>query len=386
MAVTYEVIQDTVLSGTASIGIGANAEITIRDADTAALVTLFQDRLGAGGETNPFNADANGQFRVYTLPKRLQISIEFELVTRVWEDFRLGPKTPKLASGDAGKSLLVNSDEDGYSLVGITDLIANLGFTVTLDSPDAGDITVAIKQADNSTDPDSDNPIAIGFPGQLAALLATAADSIKLDSTDDFGLDDRAANTELFLFLYAIDRNGTLEWGVGPRADFTRATADFTAVEGEAVNRDHVFCTAAITANDPCRVVGYFKATYDTSAQDWSAVTSESDVVGPVPGPHPRSEARAWIKFDGTGTIAIDASHNVLSITDNGTGDYTITWDTDFASAEYCATVGLTLTGGGNAEWAELGTFAAGSLQVTTKTTAAQVDATIVCLSAFGDQ
>ena len=116
MAKTYEVIQDTVLSGTSSIGIGANAEITIRDADTAALVTLFQDRLGAGGETNPFNADASGQFRVYTLPKRLQISIEFESVTRVWENFRLGPKTPKLASGDATKILKVSTDEDGYDL------------------------------------------------------------------------------------------------------------------------------------------------------------------------------------------------------------------------------------------------------------------------------
>lgn len=34
--------------------------------------------------------------------------------------------------------------------------------------------------------------------------------------------------------------------------------------------------------------------------------------------------ARAWVNFDGTGTVAIRASYNVSSITDNGTGDYNI--------------------------------------------------------------
>jgi hypothetical protein len=33
---------------------------------------------------------------------------------------------------------------------------------------------------------------------------------------------------------------------------------------------------------------------------------------------------RAWVNFNGTGTVAIRASFNVSSITDNGTGEYTI--------------------------------------------------------------
>ena len=47
---------------------------------------------------------------------------------------------------------------------------------------------------------------------------------------------------------------------------------------------------------------------------------------------------KAWISFNGSGTIAIRDSFNVASITDNDIGDYTITWDTDFADANYCAT------------------------------------------------
>ncbi|KKL11681.1 hypothetical protein LCGC14_2543340 [marine sediment metagenome] len=90
MTVTYEVIQDTVLTGTSSIGIGASAAVTIRDAESGALVSLFEDRLGASGESNPFNADSSGQFRVYALPGRLQITVVFNAVTRIWEDYRLG--------------------------------------------------------------------------------------------------------------------------------------------------------------------------------------------------------------------------------------------------------------------------------------------------------
>ena len=46
--------------------------------------------------------------------------------------------------------------------------------------------------------------------------------------------------------------------------------------------------------------------------------------------------AKAWVNFNGTGTVGIRDSHNVSSVTDNGTGDYTINWDVDMASANYC--------------------------------------------------
>jgi hypothetical protein len=45
--------------------------------------------------------------------------------------------------------------------------------------------------------------------------------------------------------------------------------------------------------------------------------------------------AKAWVNFNGTGTVAIRASLNVSSITDNGTGDYTVNFTTAFADANY---------------------------------------------------
>lgn len=48
---------------------------------------------------------------------------------------------------------------------------------------------------------------------------------------------------------------------------------------------------------------------------------------------------RAWVNFNGTGTVAIRASFNVSSITDNGTGDYTVNFTTALPDANYAANV-----------------------------------------------
>ena len=45
--------------------------------------------------------------------------------------------------------------------------------------------------------------------------------------------------------------------------------------------------------------------------------------------------AKAWAAFDGSGTVEIDDSNNIASITDNGTGDYTLTITNDMANANY---------------------------------------------------
>ena len=56
-------------------------------------------------------------------------------------------------------------------------------------------------------------------------------------------------------------------------------------------------------------------------------------------GSAPVYAARAWVNFNGTGTVAIRASGNVSSITDNGTGDYTVNFATALPDADYAAMV-----------------------------------------------
>ena len=44
---------------------------------------------------------------------------------------------------------------------------------------------------------------------------------------------------------------------------------------------------------------------------------------------------KAWVNFNGTGTVAIRAAFNVSSITDNGTADYTVNFTTAMVDANY---------------------------------------------------
>ena len=52
-------------------------------------------------------------------------------------------------------------------------------------------------------------------------------------------------------------------------------------------------------------------------------------------GSAPVYACRAWVNFNGTGTVAIRESGNVSSITDNGTGNYTVNFTTAMPDANY---------------------------------------------------
>ena len=57
---------------------------------------------------------------------------------------------------------------------------------------------------------------------------------------------------------------------------------------------------------------------------------------------------RAWVNFNGTGTVAIRASGNVSSITDNGTGDYTVNFSTAMPDANYSSVASCSPSAGPN--------------------------------------
>jgi hypothetical protein len=91
-------------------------------------------------------------------------------------------------------------------------------------------------------------------------------------------------------------------------------------------------------------------------------------------------KVKAWVVFVGTGTIAISDGVNIAGITDNGTGDYTVTWDTDFASANYCVIASSDTAGP-----VRLTTLASDSVRIKTVDSAANAtDAAVVCVAALG--
>jgi hypothetical protein len=55
--------------------------------------------------------------------------------------------------------------------------------------------------------------------------------------------------------------------------------------------------------------------------------------------------AKAWVNFNGTGTVAIRASFNVSSVGDNGNGDYRVNFTTAMPDADYAAVATSSNTG-----------------------------------------
>jgi hypothetical protein len=91
---------------------------------------------------------------------------------------------------------------------------------------------------------------------------------------------------------------------------------------------------------------------------------------------------RAWVNFNGTGTVAIRQSGNVSSITDNGTGDYTVNFSTSMPDSNY-SVVALGNTGSNNGYMTLIST-ASGNCNITTRTSAAVgPDGTIICAAVF---
>lgn len=151
----------------------------------------------------------------------------------------------------------------------------------------------------------------------------------------------------------ALNLSGSATVGISMRSEIAKAAYDRllnvsankligAATAGAAVEID---CTAAGRAILDDADATAQRATLGLAAGAVAAEASQAEMESPTGSTqlvtprrlnnHPGT-AKGWIYFNGTGTIAINASHNVTSITDNGSGDYTVTWDTDFSSANYC--------------------------------------------------
>ena len=75
-----------------------------------------------------------------------------------------------------------------------------------------------------------------------------------------------------------------------------------------------------------------------------------------------QGSSKAWVNFNGTGTVAIRRAFNVSSITDNGTGDYTVNFTNAMVDANYAASCN---TDGGTTSYETLrvGTFTVSNFQ-----------------------
>jgi hypothetical protein len=96
--------------------------------------------------------------------------------------------------------------------------------------------------------------------------------------------------------------------------------------------------------------------------------------------------AKAWVNFNGTGTVAIRDSFNVSSITDNGTGRYTVNFTTALPNANY-AFVGSVERDGVTGvstinDWVG-GTKTTSAFEISTQRSGSLTDYAFVCCAFF---
>lgn len=90
-----------------------------------------------------------------------------------------------------------------------------------------------------------------------------------------------------------------------------------------------------ITINGSGTITGASTLATTVASPTLTTPNIDSAQIPTVSGTAPLYMARAWVNFNGTGTVAIRASGNVTSITDNGTGDYTVNFTTAMSDANY---------------------------------------------------
>ena len=105
------------------------------------------------------------------------------------------------------------------------------------------------------------------------------------------------------------------------------------------------------------------------------------------------TNALAWVNFNGTGTVAIRSSYNVSSVTDNGTGDYTVNVATALSDANYSyvgvcrrnnATARVTCLAQGSASTYDSSTTSFRFLTYTNDAGSVE-DPLTVCIAVFGN-
>lgn len=103
-------------------------------------------------------------------------------------------------------------------------------------------------------------------------------------------------------------------------------------------------------------------ATFATAAEVRTG-TETAKAIAPATAQDHESAVKAWVSFNGVGTVTIGDSYNVSSVTDNGTGHYTVNFTTPFTNANYGAS--LTCENGSSNEFVVFnGALAAGSCTI----------------------
>jgi hypothetical protein len=189
--------------------------------------------------------------------------------------------------------------------------------------------------------------------GAVTSIANEAAISLTVPDTATLGTTNAVVAR---LVVLEINNAGAKEVAIvnlagGVNLDETTLIST-TALSTAADSAGVIYSTTART-NVAFRVKGFIDIT-EATAGTWATAPTLVQPAGggaavPVAmnagGSAPLFACRAWVNFNGAGTVAIRASGNVSSITDNGVGDYTVNFTTAMPDADYAVALSASRTG-----------------------------------------
>jgi hypothetical protein len=200
------------------------------------------------------------------------------------------------------------------------------------------------------------------------AAGVTAAERMRLTSTTRLGIGTTSpavtlhatsttATTNAVTQVLRVDSqsSGTPANGIGVGIEFATETSAGNTEIGATIEA----ITTDVTAGSEDFDLSFKTMAAGAAAAERMRVTSTGNFqfnsgYGSVATAY---GCRAWVNFNGTGTVAIRADGGVSSITDNGTGDYTVNFDNAMPDTNYSTVFGGAVTWNqtnGDQGWANL--------------------------------
>jgi hypothetical protein len=165
-----------------------------------------------------------------------------------------------------------------------------------------------------------------------------------------------------------------------------------------AGNQNTTGSAASWTTARTLSIGGTGKSVNGTGNVTWTAAEITAGKLSTASGSAASYSARVWVKFDGSGTVTVNGSGNVSSVSDDATGRYTINFSTALPDANYSFQAGCSRSGtgeqgtapttvnGGGVDGATL-TYSTSALQVQCYTAnqavSNAIDPDVVCVAIF---
>lgn len=281
------------------------------------------------GNYTAVDADTNTSIR-FTSAATLAFDVSANLRTNwrieVWNDstgnVTIDPDSTDTINGTATLILQPRQKAEIFK-TGATTFQASI-FGDQLSGPQLQGYLFGLALTTNVVDAANDVDIAVGAAGsdttpyylmQLVSALTKRIDAAWAVGTNQGGLDTGSVTNATY-YIWLIQRSDTL---------VTDALFSLSST------------APTMPANyDRKRLLGYLVRAAATNKPPSMYSRPLTEVAGSAPA----YGCRAWANFDGTGAVPILGSGNVSSITDNGSGDYTVNFSTAMPDVNYSAAFG----------------------------------------------